>query len=79
MKLLLLIEIEGKGNSFVKYWIDENKIDAFWVDPELYEDEISLINLVMNGQVYSVVKNNQLELFLDKKFKVGYHNKIEIK
>ena len=79
MKLLLLVEVEGKGNTFLDFYVNENKIDAFWVEPELYENEIALINLVMNGQVYSVVKNDDLVYFLDLKFQIGYYNKIELK
>ena len=76
MKLLLLSIDENENTKFVNLYIDLKKIDGFWIEPILYENEIALVNLIINGQVYSVVRNESLLHHLDNRFN---REKIEVK
>ena len=76
MKLLLLIVDENENTRFVNSYLDLDSINGFWIEPFLYENEIALVNLIINGQIFSVVKNENLIHYLDNKFK---RNKIELK
>ena len=69
MKLLLYTEDEFTDSSlYVNTWIDENEIKGFYI-PRV-DDEIPCINLFYNGDVITVVQNEELVDFLNKKFKV---------
>lgn len=76
MKLLLLIVDENENTRFVNSYLDLSKLDGYWLEPFLYENEIALVNLIISGQVFSVVKNDNLIHYLDNRFK---KDKIEIK
>ncbi len=70
MKVLLytvIDDIEETG-IYKNAWIDENKIDGFYI-PSI-DDEIRCINLFFTGEVVTVVQNEELVEFLDNKFKV---------
>lgn len=72
MKLLLYVAFDDFEikTRYQNVWIDENKIDGFYM-AETGEDGIVCINLLVSGTVLSVVKNPDLVQFLDNKFKVN--------
>lgn len=76
MKLKLYIldyEIDDLGEEieidrYIDIWIDENAIIGFYVP--INQDEIKCLNLFFNSMTITVVQNDELVNFLNKKFNV---------
>ena len=67
MKLLLYTEDDFiEEGLYINVWIDENEIKGFYI-PSV-DDEIPCINLFFNGDVITVVQNEEIINFLNTKF-----------
>lgn len=67
MKLLIYLEDEDFVGTWRDVYIDENRIDAFYL-PDLEDDGIRTINLFLNGQIITVVQNDEILNYLTKRF-----------
>lgn len=76
MKLKLYIldyDVDDSGQEievdrYIDMWIDESQIKGFYIP--INQDEIKCINLFFNSMTISVVQNDDLVKFLDKRFNV---------
>lgn len=59
---------EEEYDRYIDMWIDESKINGFYVPTN--QTEIKCLNLFFNSMTISVVQNEELVDFLNKKFNV---------
>ena len=59
---------EIEVDRYIDMWIDESQILGFYVP--INQDEIKCLNLFFNSMTITVVQNDELVNFLNKKFNV---------
>jgi hypothetical protein len=75
MKLLLNTEDDDGNSSFTDFYINEKKIVG-WYLPQLEDDGIEMINLFFQSNILTVVRNEELVKYLDKRFNINYYKNI---
>ena len=72
MKLLLNTEDDKGNSSFTDLYIIEENIIG-WYLPEPEDDGIEMINLFFQSHILTVVRNENLVMYLDNKFNINYY------
>jgi len=54
-------------------WIDESKIDVFYVPKDKIDEFGEYVNIFIKGEKYSLKQEDALVKFLDKKFNIGFY------
>lgn len=62
----ILVQTEDDTFEYVDGWLDENKIDGYYLTKDNFEDES--VNVILNGGTLTLQRSNKLIDFLLNKF-----------